>query len=95
MNDLFDPRAKNDDPVTSHMAADSVDDLAAAHMNKIEQWLLSAKYGGTIYEIGAGAGLDHVAVARRMIEMERRGRAVRTDEKRLTPSKRKAQVWTS
>jgi hypothetical protein len=91
--DLFDPRARNTDPVTSHQAADQSDNIAEDHWKVIRNWLSDNPKGGTSHEIGNGTKLGYHAVGRRMKEMEKRGWAARTGETRLTPHNRQAQVW--
>lgn len=91
-DDLF-ARARNDDPVTSHLAADMVVQFASDHQRLITNWLKANEAGGTIYEIAGGTGIDHIAVARRMKELETLGHADRSDLTRPTPTGRKAKVW--
>ncbi len=66
---LFDPvhAARRLDPPTSKAAAGMAVSLAAVHARRILEWLQTApREGSTKDEIAAGAGLDDVAVARRM-----------------------------
>lgn len=83
-------RARITDPHTSHEAAAKVD-FAKDHQARILS-ALAKRNGQTIYELGAGTGLDHVAVARRMGELESDGLVI-TDGQRLSPRGRKCRVW--
>ena len=74
--DLFDAQiaAKSVDPITSHRAAEQAEGLAARHHKLILRYLdgvfpMAAHYK----QIAEGTGLDPVAVARRMTELERGG----------------------
>jgi hypothetical protein len=73
------PRARRKDPDTSHQAAKKAGGIAVSHRNRIMAVLREGK--GNIYQIGAKANLSHVAVARRMIELERMGQARPTEER--------------
>ena len=68
------PRARATDPQTSHAAALRVDEFSHVHFGLILGALRQAP--GTIYQIGARAGLSHVQVARRMPELEGLGHVV-------------------
>jgi hypothetical protein len=85
-------RARRKDPDTSKAAAAQAESLAADHQAKILGSLL-VQGDGTIYEIGARTGLDHVAVARRLPELQELGVARPTGEKRLGPNGRQCRVW--
>lgn len=79
---IFDPpRARRTDASTSHAAARKAESFIVSHRNRI---MAALDRPGTIYEIAARSGLDHVAVARRMIELQRKPfeLAEPTDEKR-------------
>lgn len=95
MNQLalsFEPvRARRRDPFTSQLAASRVSNFAAGHYAGIRTALLIGP--ATIYEIAARTGLDHVAVARRLSEMERAGIAAPTNETRPGPTGRQCRVW--
>lgn len=95
MNQLalsFDPvRARRRDPATSQEAASRVSNFAAGHYAGIRCALVIGP--ATIYEIAARTGLDHVAVARRLSEMERAGIAEPTTETRPGPTGRQCRVW--
>lgn len=74
------PRARKGDPETSHAAARKVTKgIAANHRNHIAAAL--DRGPANIYEIGKRAGLSHVQVARRMIELQAMGIAEPTEQK--------------
>lgn len=66
------PRARRSDPATSHIAAARVREFASGHFSAILAALTAP--GATIYELAARTGIDHVAIARRMSELEKLGR---------------------
>ncbi len=74
------PRARRRDPETSKAAAAKAASFAVSHRNRIMAVLRDEP--GTIYDLAARCGLDHVEVARRMSECKRLGLAVPTNEKR-------------
>ena len=78
---FVEPRARNTDPDTSHAAAARASTFAVSHRNKIMAVLTEPM---TIKEIAQRCGLDHVAVARRMTELQRPPLrlAVPTDDRR-------------
>lgn len=89
--------ARVTDPQTSHEAAQRVAEFDEGHYELI---LLALDLHGsmTIHEIAEVTRLDSVAVARRMPELEKRGKArvSMCDGKpltRRTPSGRSARVW--
>lgn len=88
----FSLRARRDDPVTSHEAAARVVEFGHAHQAVILGSLIS-QGAGTIYELADRTGLDHVAVARRMSELEALHVARPSGEKRLSPTGRSCRVW--
>ena len=88
----FTQRARRDDPVTSHQAAARVVEFAHAHQAVIVGSLMS-QGSGTIYEIAARTGLDHVQVARRMAELEALQVARPTAETKPSPKGRPCRVW--
>jgi len=67
------PRSRNTDPVTSLAAADQADRLSAHHYELILQAL---KFGGSMgcSSIASVCGLHKSQVARRLSELESRGR---------------------
>ena len=88
----FEKRARRDDPETSHAAARRVSEFASEHHAKIQGSLMQ-QGPGTIYELAERTGLDHVAVARRLPELEELGTAEPTDETRPSPKGRACRVW--
>jgi predicted ArsR family transcriptional regulator len=85
-------RARREDPVTSHAAADLVREFEGEHFAKVLKGL--AEGSATIYELADRAGLTHVQVARRMPELEQAGRVrIREGEKRKSPTGRPCRVW--
>lgn len=92
--DLFSyiPRARNTDPPTSHIAAERAETFRGTHLDRIVAFLKSVE-DGTKDEIAAGTGLDHVAVARRMIEGVRKGVIQRTDKIRFSRGGNPETVW--
>lgn len=88
------PRARRRDPATSHAAAAQAGQRAQHHAALILGALVQAgERGLTNHEAAGVTGLDHVAVARRLPELERAGQARPTDATRLSPSGRAARVW--
>lgn len=89
----FTKRARSDDPVTSHQAAARLAEFAGDHHAKILGSLLT-QGDGTIYELAERTGLDHVAVARRMSELEALQVArPKPGVKRASPTGRPCRVW--
>lgn len=87
-------RARRTDPATSHAAAAAAGELARHHAAAILGALVQAgERGLTIHEAAGVTGIDHVAVARRLPELERRGVVRATELTRLSPSRRAARVW--
>ena len=84
--------ARITDPTTSHDAADMAEAFLFDHHAKIVE-SLRVRGPGTIYEIAERTGIDHVAVARRMKELELKAWAMRTDETRPSPLGRQCTVW--
>lgn len=73
------PMARRRDPETSHEAAKRAASFADGHRTRI----LAALEGAlTIKELAQRTGLDHVAIARRMPELQRMGLAQPTDTRR-------------
>jgi hypothetical protein len=66
----FSQRVRRTDPETSKVAALRAGEFAAAHHAKIVGSLVT-QGAATIYELAERVGIDHVAVARRMAELER------------------------
>lgn len=89
----FDKRARRTDPETSKEAAARAVEFAHAHHAKIVGSLMT-QGNGTIYEIAGRTGLDHVAVARRMKELEELQAVKRTEDRRAGPTGRTCTVWS-
>ena len=66
------PLFRNSDPVTSRDAAARVPEFRAGHEAKIYHAICTALGGSTYREIAGDTGLEAVAVARRLVAMERR-----------------------
>lgn len=73
------PSARRLDPETSREAARKAASFANNHRDRIHAALAEP---GNIYDIAERTGLDHVAVARRMKEMQEMGLAVTVDGER-------------
>lgn len=92
--DLFDPRnlARASDPQTSHEAAESARDFASGHcavvLEALKQHGPSSKT-----RLAQLTGLDGVAVARRLPELERAKLAAPTEDKALSATGRRERVW--
>lgn len=69
------PTARKRDPETSREAARKAATFANNHRDRIHAALVTP---GTIFDIAKRTGLDHVAVARRMVELQRMGLVERT-----------------
>lgn len=84
--------ARNTDPVTSHLAADSVKHFGKAHIDQIVVALLL--WGPmTADEIAQRCELDKYQICRRLPEAETQGLVRATDAIRKTASGRAARVW--
>jgi predicted ArsR family transcriptional regulator len=88
----FFKRARRSDPETSKAAAARVAEFEHAHHAVIVGSLLT-QGPGTIHEIAARTGLDHVAIARRLPELEQLRVARPTAETRPSPKGRACRVW--
>jgi len=86
------PRARATDPETSREAGERAEEFLAEHHARILGSLM-VDGPATIYEIGWRTGLGHVAVARRMSELQRKGVVETTGDTRRGPSGRSARVW--
>lgn len=73
------PAARRRDPETSKAAARRAVEFASNHHARIFEALARP---GTIHELAARCGLDHVAIARRLPEMAKGGLAEATQERR-------------
>jgi len=80
----YEPRARNSDPYTSHLAAKTMN--PSAHYALIIDALKVSAAGKTL--IGKRAGLDHNQVSRRLNELEKQriigltGKTVKSDTNR-------------
>lgn len=83
--------ARRTDPSTSHKAAATVGKFAGEHHALILE-ALRCHGAMTIYGIAGRTHLDHVAVARRMKELEGTHQVIVVGEKR-GPSGRMCRVW--
>ena len=80
---FIEPRARNTDPATSHMAAKKADRFAASHSGRILGALQSNRaagqhgyfYGLTASDIAFLTGLTVVQIDRRLPELQRNGLA--------------------
>lgn len=89
----LEPLARNSDPETSHLAAESARDLQAQHQRMILNAL--RKYGASGKDrIGALTGLSGVAVARRLTELQRRGAIIPTGRKVQSMAGRLEREWS-
>jgi len=84
--------ARRTDPETSHEAAKRAKEFAGEHHRKILNFLALDRQGSTIYGIADYTKIDHVAIARRMGELERAGK-VYTKGERPGPTGRMCRVW--
>lgn len=92
MTHIAAPLARNADPITSHMAADRAAAFKQSHADRILS-ALRQQGPSTAHELEAATGLNYVQIDRRMIEIERQGRARRTKDTRRTPTGGRAFVW--
>jgi len=89
-------RARNTDPVTSHMAAASIKDSAHAHYELILDCL--KRFGplgkdGIALRANINGTADGNAVARRLPELEKLGLVMQTGKLVLSKSGRKEREW--
>lgn len=73
------PAARRRDPETSKAAALQAVNFAELHRGRI---LAVFDRPGTIYDLAERCGLDRVAIARRLPELERQGLVEPTNERR-------------
>lgn len=90
--DMDRKRARRSDPATSHEAAALVREFDGEHYRRILEALTLLCFG-TCYSLAEGSGLDHVAVARRLPELERAGRIRRCEQTAVAPNGRRVTVW--
>lgn len=86
------PRSRSGDPASSHAAARRSRSFAQAHADAIRN-ALRRDGPATIHDLAARTGIDAVAVARRMSELQRSGAAVPTNDTRPSPSGPPCRVW--
>ena len=89
---LFQPRARTQDPDTSHDAASSMTRGAQRQRDKI-LGLLRDRGDLTADELDVSLFDGHHTAGRRLSELRELGLAERTDRKRDTRSGRKAYLW--
>ena len=89
--DTVDMYARRSDPETSHAAGKRAAQFRSDHHRRILAAL--AMSSGTIYELAVLTGIDHVAVARRLPELERIGQAMPTGSTKPGPTGTKCRVW--
>jgi predicted ArsR family transcriptional regulator len=92
VTDLFDyeKAARRHDPATSKEAAQRAHDLAARHHAAIMGALNASAAPLAAEQIGDKIGIDHVAVNRRLTELERAEMIERTHERHKNRSGRSA-----
>lgn len=88
----FTRRARRRDPETSKAAAARAGEFGSDHHRKIVGSLMT-QGPATIYELAERTKLDHVAIARRLPELEKLGVARPTQNMRASPSGRACRVW--
>lgn len=88
------PLARTSDPITSHAAANAAKDLQARHHRII---LVCLKQHGALGKDGIAArtNLTGVAVARRMVELERAGLAKTTGRTVPSTTGRAEREWVA
>lgn len=82
---------RREDPATSRDAALRLREFAKGHCIKILEALKSGPMGKT--RIAGITGLDGVAVARRLSDLQKAGLAVPTDMVEISDSGRKERIW--
>ena len=87
-------RARRTDPLTSHAAATASEDFSAAHADRIVACL---DVHGPLGKDGIArlTGLDGVAIARRLPELERQGLVELTGRKVCSMTGRLEREWAS
>lgn len=84
------PAARRSDPATSKAAARAAATFVSEHHQRI---LDALDFGCTCHELAALTGLDHVAIARRLPELEAAGRVRKTGKTRPAANGRQCTVW--
>lgn len=95
-SDLFDPstHARTSDPFTSHAAAESLQEFAGGHCDRILACL--ERHGPqTKDEIAERTGLNAVQVDRRLPDLKKAGKAYPTGDCRPSRSARPERVWAA
>lgn len=87
------PLARNDDPATSHQAAESMKEAASKHARMI-LGVLSTQGDMSPTGIAKFLGLDRSQVFRRMSELEARGFIYPTGRLLKSPSGRNEREWS-
>jgi predicted ArsR family transcriptional regulator len=88
---MFEPKARNTDPITSHMAAESAKELARKHRERIAQCLMQGPCG--VSELAVRAGLEPHQAGKRMKELEQEGLAIPTGKTVRSRSGRQEREW--
>lgn len=86
------PRVRKADPVSSHEAADS-NKVAKSHRAVLSVLEYEGEHAQFEMELRCAGVLSPSRVRSAFSELEALGKVRRTDEFRLTPSGRRAQVW--
>ena len=86
------PAARKLDPQTSHDAAKSMETAATLHCAQVLNCLRAIRSAGA-EEIGELIGMDAYAVRKRLPELQDRGLAEPTDERRTTRSGCSERIW--
>lgn len=86
-------RARRTDPDTSHEAARHAAFLAQSHEGWIYRAISAAHRPLTKDEISAVTGIDHIAVARRIVGLREKGLVEDSGERGLTRTGRRAIRW--
>jgi len=94
-NNFFTPYytlARTTDPITSHLAAEEVEQFASKHHARI---LTALDRGdGTVFEIATRTGISAHAVGKRMAELQNNNLVTVVDGLfGVSPSGRKCRVW--
>lgn len=87
------PLARRSDPATSHAAAEASAEFRGEHQTKIIEAL---RWYGPMGKTGIAktSGLDHIAVARRLPELQRKGLAKPTGRTVPSTSGREEREWS-
>lgn len=87
------PRVRESDPVTSHEAADS-NNVSKSHAAVLSVLEYEGEHAQFEMERRCAGVLSPSRVRSAFSELEALGKVRRTDQFRLTPSGRRAQVWS-